>query len=642
MDGGGGAQQKQTEVVGSDSNGDKGQQLVVTASNLPHQQSLLLPVVAQHQQPQEQEGDSSSNIVDSDHQKLITNVDAADRDNNNLEVQTQVPTQTRREPTYLELLLGDEDFELPPYVPEETNPYRSPAWIDHEPPMMTLPGNDVIETAELEPQEQITPGTGSQFLVPLPEVEQDSQITGLNNDHLGGGLLTQSSSSFSSEYAAVAEYMNALMDSSNLRIPHTAVLQSFDALANNHALFDTYALGPPNISGFSPTHQSAGSQDGIGYSSSGLNNTNSEFYLLLEKIKDPENNSIRLINIMGYVAVFSADPFGSRFIQQKLETATTTEIAMVYKEIMPHVRILITDVFANYAIQKLIEYGPTLFRRMLINTLAGSVVDLSLHQYGCRVIQKAFEVSDLDQKIEMANELGSSLMKCVCDQNANHVVQKCVQCVPSNCINFIYGGFRGKAKTLSLHPYGCRVVQRVLECCQDAMILHALVTEIVECVHELFIMYMYIRMFVLLGCIQDVLELGGEFVRSTFVTKFAGRIVDMSCRKYSSNVIEKCLSVGNCQDRLLIAAEILRAGEDTLLGLMMDQHGSYVIQKVLETAEMWQRDMVVAAATRHVGMLTMYAPGRHVVAQVNKLLAARGRRAMQLLSAPTSPLYFHG
>ncbi|KAG8046719.1 hypothetical protein GUJ93_ZPchr0008g12463 [Zizania palustris] len=170
--------------------------------------------------------DSNAGVVlpdNNDHQKVITNVDDVDRDNNNLEVQTQVPAQTRREPIYLELLLGDKDFELPPYInDEETNHYSSPTWIDQEP----ATSNDVIETAELEPQEQITSaGASSQFLVPLlAEVHQDSsQITRLNNDHLGVGG---------------------------------------------------------------------------------------------EKIKDPtENNSIRLINIMGYVAVLSADPFGSRFIQ---------------------------------------------------------------------------------------------------------------------------------------------------------------------------------------------------------------------------------------------------------------------------------------------------------------------------------------
>ena len=48
----------------------------------------------------------------------------------------------------------------------------------------------------------------------------------------------------------------------------------------------------------------------------------------------------------------SADQYGSRFIQQKLETATTEEKNMVYEEIMPQALALMTDVFGNYVIQK--------------------------------------------------------------------------------------------------------------------------------------------------------------------------------------------------------------------------------------------------------------------------------------------------
>jgi len=50
----------------------------------------------------------------------------------------------------------------------------------------------------------------------------------------------------------------------------------------------------------------------------------------------------------------SADQYGSRFIQQKLETATTEEKNMVYQEIMPHALALMTDVFGNYVVQKVI------------------------------------------------------------------------------------------------------------------------------------------------------------------------------------------------------------------------------------------------------------------------------------------------
>lgn len=48
----------------------------------------------------------------------------------------------------------------------------------------------------------------------------------------------------------------------------------------------------------------------------------------------------------------SADQYGSRFIQQKLETATLEEKNMVFQEIFPQALSLMTDVFGNYVIQK--------------------------------------------------------------------------------------------------------------------------------------------------------------------------------------------------------------------------------------------------------------------------------------------------
>lgn len=50
----------------------------------------------------------------------------------------------------------------------------------------------------------------------------------------------------------------------------------------------------------------------------------------------------------------SADQYGSRFIQQKLETASTEEKNMVFEEIIPQALSLMTDVFGNYVIQKVI------------------------------------------------------------------------------------------------------------------------------------------------------------------------------------------------------------------------------------------------------------------------------------------------
>lgn len=59
----------------------------------------------------------------------------------------------------------------------------------------------------------------------------------------------------------------------------------------------------------------------------------------------------------------------------------------------------------------------------------------------------------------MALELDGSIMRCVRDQNGNHVIQKCIECIPQERIRFIISAFYGHVVELSMHPYGCRVIQ---------------------------------------------------------------------------------------------------------------------------------------------------------------------------------------
>ncbi|PWA69688.1 pumilio 1 [Artemisia annua] len=77
---------------------------------------------------------------------------------------------------------------------------------------------------------------------------------------------------------------------------------------------------------------------------------NSFMSSLLEEFKSNKTKSFELAEIVGHVVKFSADQYGSRFIQQKLETATIEDKNMVFKEILPQVLTLMTDVFGNHAI----------------------------------------------------------------------------------------------------------------------------------------------------------------------------------------------------------------------------------------------------------------------------------------------------
>jgi pumilio RNA-binding family len=72
---------------------------------------------------------------------------------------------------------------------------------------------------------------------------------------------------------------------------------------------------------------------------------------------------------------------------------------------------------------------------------------------------QALEVMELDQKIDLVRELDGNIMRCVRDQNGNHVIQKCIECVPTEYLGFVVSAFRGQVASLSMHPYGCRVIQ---------------------------------------------------------------------------------------------------------------------------------------------------------------------------------------
>lgn len=75
------------------------------------------------------------------------------------------------------------------------------------------------------------------------------------------------------------------------------------------------------------------------------------------------------------------------------------------------------------------------------------------------VFIQAIEVVDLDQQTKMVAELDGNIMRCVRDQNGNHVIQKCIECIPEDAIQFIISIFYDQVVTLSTHPYGCRVIQ---------------------------------------------------------------------------------------------------------------------------------------------------------------------------------------
>ncbi|VDP83363.1 unnamed protein product [Echinostoma caproni] len=344
---------------------------------------------------------------------------------------------------------------------------------------------------------------------------------------------------------------------------------------------------------------------------------------LLEEFRNSNTRfqHMHLSELRDHMVEFARDQHGSRFIQQKLETATMSEKSAVFAEILPHSGKLMTDVFGNYVIQKFFEFGTNEQKELLAQRLQGHVVEFATQMYGCRVIQKV--------KIRIVSELRPCVTRCVKDQNGNHVIQKCIECVPPEELDFIIAAFRGQVFHLSSHPYGCRVIQRILEYClseQTRPILEELHKGVDHLVKDQYGNYV----------IQHVLEHGLPDDKSRIIRSLLGRVAQLSAHKFASNVMEKAIANAGREERASLINEILHpvvgatnsggasggniaaSGSCPLVDMVKDQYANYVVQRMLELAEVEQRHALISRIRPMQNTLRKFNYGKHIIAKLDK------------------------
>ncbi|CAO3678248.1 unnamed protein product [Umbelopsis vinacea] len=337
---------------------------------------------------------------------------------------------------------------------------------------------------------------------------------------------------------------------------------------------------------------------------------------LLEDFRNSKSRKFDLKDIAGHIVEFSGDQHGSRFIQQKLETANSEEKNLVFEEVLPNALQLMTDVFGNYVLQKFFEHGNQMQKTILAKQMEGHVLTLSLQMYGCRVVQKALEHVLTDQQASLVRELDGTVLKCVKDQNGNHVIQKAIERVPAQHIQFIIDAFHGQVYSLATHPYGCRVIQRMFEHCTENQ-TGPLLDELHRCTAQL-VQDQYGNY-----VIQHILERGREADKSMVVSKIRGQVLQLSKHKFASNVVEKCVDYGNKRDRQLLIEEVLQTkpdGTSPLVSMMKDQYANYVVQKMLDVVDDDQRELLVTKIKPHMQSLKKYTYGKHLIQKVEKLI----------------------
>jgi pumilio RNA-binding family len=361
---------------------------------------------------------------------------------------------------------------------------------------------------------------------------------------------------------------------------------------------------------------------------------------LLEEFRSRHNNSRRfeLQDIRGYIVEFSSDQHGSRFTQEKLDTASDEDRKMVFDELLPSALSLMTDVFGNYVIQKLIEHGTPEMRLQFMDRMQGHILSLSLGTYGCRVVQKALEHLGNADQMRIPDELRRDVLTCIKDQNANHVIQKILECIsPSTQVDFIPLTFRNNVYNLAAHCYSCRVLQRIFKHCEDSQrrpLIDEMLRESEKLMHDQYGNYV----------IQWILQNGSKPDRDVVINKAKGNVMVLSRHKFASNVVEQIIRAASPEERTALIEEIMTPlqqeasipGEEAVVGavmMMKDQYGNYVLQRFLEMSRGQQRARLIALVKPALQSMKQSSSGyaKHLAA-IERLLEAGSPRGSNIIS----------
>ena len=267
------------------------------------------------------------------------------------------------------------------------------------------------------------------------------------------------------------------------------------------------------------------------------------------------------------------DQGACRYIQKLLNDNPIETIKILYIPICKNVLQLINDPFGNYLIQKIITYLNDEQLYEILKIISPYFFEICCNTHGTRVLQKMVEhcTSSPVKKyfFELLKPLITPLLKQL---NGTFVVQKFAEVNSKEYSQEINEIIVENSPVLSTHRHGCCVIQKYLEL-KDPIMTPNLLNKLIE--NCLLLIVDQFGNYV----IQTILLMGNKKYGNRLAEKIAENVVYYAKHKYSSNVVEKCFDY--CDGIYLQNLMSNVQKKDNLTELILDEHGNYVVQKVL-------------------------------------------------------------
>ena len=298
-----------------------------------------------------------------------------------------------------------------------------------------------------------------------------------------------------------------------------------------------------------------------------------------------EDNYI-LENLNSYLT----DQSRCRQIQEKLEEKKNDSefIIKFYQNIESNLVDIINHQFGNYVIQKffdiiLFQKNQNLITQFFLK-IQSDLFKISVNNYGTRVFQKSLEKLDngIYEQIEtpelnniIKNLVEKHIFALCYDKNGNHVFQKIARIFPKDRNQFIFDLLNQYAIEISKLKQGATILQNTFKYASNVQLkslILKILSDIGALVNDEYGNY----------TIQLIIELKEKEYNDIIYDYLIKNCLSLSKKKFSSNVIDKCIIVEDENSKKLVNYIIKNKYVKEMIN---DQFGNYVIQKALKVSD---------------------------------------------------------
>ncbi|KAG8499260.1 hypothetical protein CXB51_005754 [Gossypium anomalum] len=260
-------------------------------------------------------------------------------------------------------------------------------------------------------------------------------------------------------------------------------------------------------------------------------------------------NCLSIGDLRGRFLSLAKDQYGCRFLERAIDEASREEIDMILMEVIGHVDELMLDPFANYVVQKLVVMCNKEQKSQIILMIVKDgfrLVNICLNVRGTRAVQKLLENLTSQQQISL---IMSAVTTCVValtkDMNGHRVIQCCLKIFSDQDNKYLLKEVADNCYQIATDKSGCCAMQHL----------------------------------------QHVLGLKERQTTESLLRQLEGNYASLSCNRYGSNVVEKCLLESGEEQSTRIIKELLRSPIGSRL--LVNRFGNYVIQSALSVSKVY-------------------------------------------------------